>query len=29
MIRGLYTSAMGMIVQEKRQANVSQNLANV
>lgn len=29
MIRGLYTSAMGMIVQEKRQANVSQNLSNV
>ena len=29
MIRGLYTSAMGMIVQEKRQANVSQNLANI
>ena len=29
MIRGIYTSAMGMIVQEKRQANVSQNLANV
>lgn len=29
MIRGLYTGAMGMIVQEKRQSNVSQNLANV
>ena len=29
MIRGLYTSAMGMIVQEKRQENVSQNLANI
>src|SRR5690554_1373652 len=29
MIRGLYTSAMGMIVQEKRQANVSNNLSNV
>jgi len=29
MIRGLYTSAMGMIVQERRQANVSQNLSNV
>jgi diguanylate cyclase (GGDEF)-like protein len=29
VIRGLYTSAMGMIVQEKRQANVSHNLANI
>jgi flagellar basal-body rod protein FlgF len=29
LIRGLYTSAMGMIVQEKRQANISQNLANI
>lgn len=29
MIRGLYTSAMGMIVQEKRQANVSHNLSNI
>lgn len=29
MIRGLYTSAMGMIVQEKRQASVSQNLSNI
>lgn len=29
MIRGLYTGAMGMIVQEKRQANVSQNLSNI
>lgn len=29
MIRGLYTGAMGMIVQEKRLNNVSQNLANV
>lgn len=29
MIRGLYTSAMGMIVQEKRQDNVSHNLANI
>src|SRR5690554_6004156 len=29
MIRGLYTSAMGMILQEKRQSNVSNNLANI
>ncbi|HHY81533.1 MAG TPA: flagellar basal-body rod protein FlgF [Clostridiales bacterium] len=29
MIRGLYTSAMGMIVQQKRQENVSHNLSNI
>ncbi len=29
MIRGLYTSAMGMIVQQKRQENVSNNLGNI
>lgn len=29
MIRGLYTSAMGMVVQQKRQENISQNLANI
>src|SRR5690606_25544764 len=29
MIRGLYTSAMGMVVQEKRQEKVSHNLANI
>lgn len=29
MMRGLYTSAMGMIVQQKRQENISQNLANI
>ncbi|SJZ52375.1 flagellar basal-body rod protein FlgF [Garciella nitratireducens] len=29
MIRGLYTSAMGMITQQKRQENVSNNLANI
>ena len=29
MIRGLYTAATGMIVQERKMENVSQNLANV
>jgi flagellar basal-body rod protein FlgG len=29
MIRGLYTSAMGMILQEKRQSNISNNLSNI
>ena len=29
MIRGLYTSAMGMIVQGKQQENISQNLSNI
>ncbi|MBK5251293.1 MAG: flagellar hook-basal body complex protein [Peptostreptococcaceae bacterium] len=29
MIRGLYTAASGMIVQQKRQENVSNNIANI
>ena len=29
MIRRLYTSAMGMILQEKRQSNISNNLSNI